>query len=532
MAFPTLQSSTTTVKGTAGTSHVLSNPSGSTTGSLVIHRFTTDGVPTFTWSTGWTSIIADTSSGTATRTGVRYRVLDGTGDDSCTVTTSSSVESACVSTRHTGYDTTTPCINGVVTADFGSDPDPPNSNPGSAADYAWQSGFGADDDDETASYTSASHTGIAQAESSTNATSCMHSAQYRNLNASSLNPAGMHLGAEEDFVTYTFAIKPGSGAESGGSITGTIAVTEAADTTAIAATETFSGTIAVTEANDSTAITGVETFTGTIAVTEDADSTAIVGVETFTGTIEVTEVDDTTSIDAITGFTGTIAITEADDTTAVSAVETFSGTISATEDADVCEIAASNLLAITGTIAVTESDDLCEITASVGGDITGTIAVTEDNDSGLITATVTSDEIAGDGLDPKRLLSGGSIGRKVSDPRVQYVSTLKGYFSSVQEWPQYQRRYARELEREIEEITPEDPPEDIEQLVESIQSLVQLLAKPKTVEPVKIEAIEPMVLAPDPPPIPPMLIQKLTDMIAKEKSDNEDDELIIMMLLQ
>lgn len=216
MAFPTIQTSTTSIQGTATTNHPLSNPSGSTTGSLVIHAFTTDQAPTFTWSSGWTEVVADTANGTACKIGVRRRILDGTSDDNCTVTTSASRESSCVSIRVTGYDTTSPCLGAATNVDFGSDPEPPNSNPGVTADYKWISGFGADDDDDTASYTSSSHTGIAQVESSTNATSCMTALQYRDLNASSLNPAGMHLAAEEDYIAFTFGINPGSGAEGGG----------------------------------------------------------------------------------------------------------------------------------------------------------------------------------------------------------------------------------------------------------------------------------------------------------------------------
>lgn len=152
--------------------------------------------------------------------------------------------------------------------------------------------------------------------------------------------------------------------------------------------------------------------------------------------------------------------------------------------------------------------------------------------------------IPDDGLDPNRFFVGGSItGRTVRDPRVPYVSALKGYFSAVQEWPQYQRKYARELEKKVQEIDSNDSPEDIQQLSESIQSLVRLLTKPKAVEPVIIEAAPleivvapipvPVVMAaPEPPPIPAILIQKLVDLIAKEKSDHEDDEFIISLLLQ
>lgn len=191
-------------------------PAGATVGSLVIVQFTTGANSTYTWPAGWTSLLADTANGTAMQMGMRYRIFDGSGSDACTITTSTSVESASVAIRVTGYDIAAPCIALASTVDFGSDPEPPASNPGVAADYKWIAGFGADDDDDTAIYWSTSYTGVAQVESSTNAASCLCAMEYRDLNASTTNPGGMHMAAEEDYVVYTFAINPGSGGEGGG----------------------------------------------------------------------------------------------------------------------------------------------------------------------------------------------------------------------------------------------------------------------------------------------------------------------------
>ena len=149
-------------------------------------------------------------------------------------------------------------------------------------------------------------------------------------------------------------------------VTGTIAVTEDADTTAITAIETFSGTIAVTEAADSTAIAATETFTGTIGVTEAADSTSIAATETFSGTIAVTEADDTTAIAGVETFSGTISATEDPDSTAITGIETFSGIIDVTEDEDICDIQATVIEAITGTIEVSEDNDSCDMIGFVG----------------------------------------------------------------------------------------------------------------------------------------------------------------------
>lgn len=217
MAFATLQSSTTSAQATGTTSHPLTNPTGATTGSLVIHIFGTSDGSTFTWSSGWTAAVADTANGSACKLGVRWRILDGGANDSCTVTTSGSTESAAVALRYTGYDTTTPIVGAAVTTG-GPDsiPDPPNCNPGSAADYVFVEGFCADDDDDTATYWSSSYTGIQQVQSASTTTSCLVAAAYRNLNASSTNPGVMALNAEEEWVTFTLAVKPGDGAEGGG----------------------------------------------------------------------------------------------------------------------------------------------------------------------------------------------------------------------------------------------------------------------------------------------------------------------------
>jgi hypothetical protein len=67
------------------------------------------------------------------------------------------------------------------------------------------------------------------------------------------------------------------------SVTGTIAVTEANDTSNATGTVTVTGTIAVTEANDTSSATGTVTVTGTIAVTEANDTS------NATGTVEGVE---------------------------------------------------------------------------------------------------------------------------------------------------------------------------------------------------------------------------------------------------
>lgn len=216
MAFPVIDASQTSTTSSNGTSHTVTLPTYSS-GHLLIVGVAFDGVPTITWPSGWTAVISATADGSSqVKTEVRYRVSDGSEGSSISITTSASEQMAACALAVTGYDTTTPCVAGATFTDFGSDPEPPNSNPGSAADYKWIEGFGADDDDETATYWSTSYTGIAQVESNTSSTeSCQLCLAHRDLNASAQNPGGMHQGAEEEYVAFTFAIKPGAGAPGG-----------------------------------------------------------------------------------------------------------------------------------------------------------------------------------------------------------------------------------------------------------------------------------------------------------------------------
>jgi hypothetical protein len=211
-AFPTLEATQTSVTASDSTSHTITFSTYSA-GQLVCVFAVCDNAPTFTWDSEFThQAIADTANGSTVKIGVRCKQMEGDEGASMSFTTSTAQECAFISTTHTGFDTTTYTVGGATVADFSTDPDPPSSNPGVAADYKWMAGFGADQDDETGSYTSTSYTGIAQVESSTtNGTACLAAAQYRDLNASTTNPAGMHQSGERAYVGFTYAIKPGDG---------------------------------------------------------------------------------------------------------------------------------------------------------------------------------------------------------------------------------------------------------------------------------------------------------------------------------
>jgi hypothetical protein len=172
-------------------------------------------------------------------------------------------------------------------------------------------------------------------------------------------------------------------------VTGTIARTDANDTSAITGTESMSGTIAVTDANDTSAFTGTLSMSGTIAVTDANDTSAITATESIPGTIAVTDANDTSAIsgDHVAGA-GSISLTDADDVSAFTgAVSTpsMTGTIGVTDANDTSSITASQ--AIPGTITVSEQRDTSAITGTVVYNPVGTSATIDANDTATLTGS-------------------------------------------------------------------------------------------------------------------------------------------------
>lgn len=99
---------------------------------------------------------------------------------------------------------------------------------------------------------------------------------------------------------------------------------------------------------------------GTVAVTEGADTLASSGVVLVTGTLAATEGNDTSAISgaANPNITGTVAVTEGADTLASSGALLVTGTVAATEGAD--SISASGLVTVSGSVAVTEANDIAQ----------------------------------------------------------------------------------------------------------------------------------------------------------------------------
>jgi hypothetical protein len=194
--------------------------------------------------------------------------------------------------------------------------------------------------------------------------------------------------------------------------TGTLAVTEAADTLAASGTSTpppISGTLAVTESADTLTASGTVASpgsTGTLSVTEASDTLAASGTTeppAITGTLAATEQADTLAgvgTFTPTGVTGTLSVVEATDTLAAagtSTAPTFTGSLAVTEQAD--SLTASGTVEapiFTGALAITEAADILAASGTSSSDaIVGTLTVTEQPDVLVAAGTFTPGPVAG-----------------------------------------------------------------------------------------------------------------------------------------
>jgi hypothetical protein len=320
---------------------------------------------------GWTSI-EDTSNGSAVRLKIFAKVA--AGSDALTLTVGSSNDTATYVQRITNHGVSNVSSDielGTAATGTSAIPDPPSKTPSSSKTWLVVACNASDDDDNVTPFAPTGYVPLAQTESAaTTSSSMMQVACDVQTTGSAINPGAFALAASEEWVAQTLLIPPASAG-----VTGTVAVTEADDTSTATGTETFTGTSAATEAADTSTVTGTETFTGTAAATEAADTSTASGTETFTGTSATTEEADTSTASGThtENVTGSAAATEADDTSTASGTETFTGT-SATTEADDTSTAAGTLT-ITGTSATTEAADTSAASGTVGsvGGISATL---------------------------------------------------------------------------------------------------------------------------------------------------------------
>lgn len=161
-------------------------------------------------------------------------------------------------------------------------------------------------------------------------------------------------------ISYTIALKPDAGSGS----TGTLAKTNANDTSAASGTTTVVGTLAKTNANDTSAAAGTTTVLGTLARTNANDTLSASGSvgSSISGTLATTNANDTLAAAGTTTVVGSLARTSANDTASAAGTTTVVGTLATTNAPDTV-VASGAAGAVTGTASVTNAND----TASASG---------------------------------------------------------------------------------------------------------------------------------------------------------------------
>jgi hypothetical protein len=128
------------------------------------------------------------------------------------------------------------------------------------------------------------------------------------------------------------------------------------------------GTLAVTNANDTSAASGTTTVVGTLARTNANDAVSASGTTTVVGTLARTNANDSVAASGSVGgaVSGTVAYTNANDTSAASGTTTVTGTVARTNAND--SVAASGAAgSVTGTVAVTNANDSVSASGTAGG---------------------------------------------------------------------------------------------------------------------------------------------------------------------
>jgi len=183
-------------------------------------------------------------------------------------------------------------------------------------------------------------------------------------------------------------------AAAGGGSTGTVAYTNANDTSSAAGTTTVVGTLAKTNSNDASTASGTTTVTGTLAKTNANDTSVASGSPIVNGSLARTNANDTVVASGAVGnvVSGSVSYTNANDTSVASGTTTVVGTLARTNANDTS--VAAGTTTVTGTLARTNANDTV-VASGVVGSITGTLATTNANDivvaagwAGRVTGTV------------------------------------------------------------------------------------------------------------------------------------------------
>ena len=117
---------------------------------------------------------------------------------------------------------------------------------------------------------------------------------------------------------------------------GTLARTNANDTSSANGTTTVIGVVARTNANDTSAASGTTTIIGTVSRTNANDSSAASGTTTIIGVISTTNANDTVSASGSVGsaVSGTLAYTNLNDSVSANGTTVIAGVLSITNNND------------------------------------------------------------------------------------------------------------------------------------------------------------------------------------------------------
>ncbi len=223
-----------------------------------------------------------------------------------------------------------------------------------------------------------------------------------------LTPAEMQWLAAEPWIMVRprsprriYSLPPASGVSGSAAITeaadtiaavgalivaGTAAANEAADVVTGVGAEGVTGTAAVAEASDIVAATGAQAVAGTAAVSEAADAVSATGAESVAGSAAISESADAVSATGSAGGGGVAAIVEPADAVSASGGQSVTGSGTVTEAADV--VSATGAQAVAGTAAVAESID--QVAGAGAQGVSGTAAIVESPDSVIATGTAGS----------------------------------------------------------------------------------------------------------------------------------------------
>lgn len=121
----------------------------------------------------------------------------------------------------------------------------------------------------------------------------------------------------------------------------------------------FTGTVAVTQANQTSTASGTVTpppVTGTVAVTQAAQTSTASGQLGYSGTVAATQADQTSNAAGQLGYTGTVAVTQADQTSTASGTVTGGGATFPDAPINVTAVAQSDTEILVSWDAVTDAD--------------------------------------------------------------------------------------------------------------------------------------------------------------------------------